>query len=131
MGRLFDCHFRDVNTETKTATEPRLFLDASLYLKCLILDTWFMAYTQNHGFILLWHIPLTQVFTYLKFDIGMVNILPAPIFFISKHFTNIKTCVPAYSVLVCCLSAISMNVYICMKISRYISGANWFNLGSP
>lgn len=81
-----------------------------------------MVYTQNHGFILLWHVPTVEILKYLKFDVGMVNDFPSSNhFYIQALYEYKGLCTDTLSsMLVCCLSAISLNVYICMK--RYISG---------
>lgn len=143
MGRLFDWHFWDGNAETKTQRRRALPLCIWMhhFASGSSWGTEFMAYTQNHGLFFAVACPTQpKFFKHLKIwhrngepffpcsNIFFFN------FYIQALYAYKSTCTDTWhSMLVCCLSAISLNVYICMKnfkvhIRRL---ADWFNLDSP
>lgn len=107
-----------------TATPSLCLFVFAFCFRFLIWVTLFVAYTQIHGFILLWRLPHVDVFfkNLLKFDEEMVKVFPAQIFcYIQALYKYNVMCTYTFNMSVRCFSAISFNVYMCMKKSRYIS----------
>lgn len=89
-----------------------------------------MAYTQNHGFILLWHVPPIEVF---KYPHRNGEYFPsANIFYVQAlyKYKNMCTGILCVSMLLECNISECLHLYEKFKVHiRRLN--NWFKLGNP
>lgn len=122
MGRLFDWHFRYVNTETKSqrcgALSRCIWMHHFASGSSLEVPCGYGLHTKP------WFNFSVKVFQISEIRRRNGEHFPCSnIFYIQALYEYESMCADAsFSMLVCGLSAISLNVYIYMKMSRYTSG---------